>query len=182
MIQTGRESRFSQSNWPQSLGGGSSQFMAQSLSEEKWSHGVVNHTEGTMPTAQQLAVFPGIFSHSSGITKCPESRNAPRATTWKSHHVQQFPRCHHKSYPTLPRFRCVSPKAATAARLHGTQAERDELQTQIPVFVKGIYALGSLKLNPESLPHSSGGFPEERNPLGVSPFDSVLATGMYKSC
>lgn len=71
---------------------------------------------------------------------------------------------------------------AMAACLHRTEAERDELQTQIPVFVKGIYALGSLKLYPESLPHSSVGFPEDRNPLCISPFDSMLDTGTYKSC
>lgn len=39
-------------------------------------------------------------------------------------------------------FCCVGPKAATAARLHGPKLRVDELQTQIPVFVKGIYALG----------------------------------------
>lgn len=84
--------------------------------------------------------------------------------------------------PFLPGFDFVGPLAAMAACLHRTQAERDELQTQIPVFVKGIYALGSLKLYPESLPHSSAGFPEERNLLCVSPLDSVLDTGTYKSC
>lgn len=49
--------------------------------------------------------------------------------------------------------------------------QRDELQTQILPFVKGICALGSLKLDPESLPRPSVGFPEESEPCGQLPFD-----------
>lgn len=54
---------------------------------------------------------------------------------------------------------------SSGLRAAWASAKRDELQTQIPVFVKGINAFGSLKLYPESLPHSSAGLPEERNPL-----------------
>ena len=91
-------------------------------------------------------------------SECPESENARRAT---SHQFQQFPYFHHLLYPFFLAW-VGSALWLLWPLVPGPCADPDEFQTQIPVFVTETYAGGSLKLNLGSLPHSSGGFPGER--------------------
>lgn len=114
----------------------------------------------------------------------------------RGQHLQPATGCVH-GLPSVPKAKCTVPqKPHVHPKCHPffpvlvvltlwplvcrTEADRDESQTQIPVFVKGVCAAGALKCDPGSLPHAHR-ISRSRTLCG-SPFHSPPGRGTYAPC